>query len=101
MQLSGKAQRVTIYIGEADHYHGQSLYMALLEYLKHEGASGATVTRGLAGFGAHSRIHTATIVDLSADLPIKVEWVDAPETVERLLPQVRKMVDAALAARLS
>ncbi|RIK45152.1 MAG: hypothetical protein DCC55_00425 [Chloroflexi bacterium] len=93
MQLSGKAQRVTIYIGEADHYHGQSLYMALLEYLKHEGASGATVTRGLAGFGAHSRIHTATIVDLSADLPIKVEWVDAPETVERLLPQVRKMVD--------
>jgi CBS domain-containing protein len=93
MQLLGKAQRVTIYIGESDHYHGQNLYMALLEYLKREGASGATVTRGLAGFGAHSRIHTATIVDLSADLPIKVEWVDATETVERLLPEVRKMVD--------
>jgi CBS domain-containing protein len=93
MQLQGKAQRVTIYIGEGDHYQGQSLYMALLEFLKREGASGGTVTRGLAGFGAHSRIHTATIIDLSADLPIKVEWIDAAKTVERLLPAVRKMVD--------
>ena len=93
MQLQGNAQRVTIYIGEANHWQGQSLSMALLEFLKREGASGATVTRGLAGFGAHSRIHTASIVDLSADLPIKVEWVDSAETVERLLPQVRKMVN--------
>jgi CBS domain-containing protein len=93
MQLQGQAQRVTVYIGEGDHYHGQSLYMALLEFLKREGAAGATVTRGLAGFGAHSRIHTATIIDLSADLPIRVEWVDTAATVERLLPDVRKMVN--------
>ena len=61
MQLQGTAQRVTVYIGEANRWQGQSLYMTLLEFLKREGTSGATVTRGLAGFGAHSRIHTATI----------------------------------------
>lgn len=96
MQLQGKAWRVTIYIGESDRYQGKLLYMALLQFLKKEGAAGATVMRGLAGFGAHSRIHTATILDLSADLPVRVEWIDQPETVERLLPQVRRMVDDGL-----
>lgn len=96
MQLQGKALRVIIYIGESDHYQGKSLYMALLQFLKREGASGATVVRGLAGFGAKSRIHTATILDLSMDLPIRVEWIDQSEMVERLLPQIRQMVDDGL-----
>jgi CBS domain-containing protein len=96
MQLQGKALRVTIYIGESDHYHGKALYMALLELLRREGASGATVMRGLAGFGARSRIHTATILALSEDLPLCIEWVDQPEIVERLMPQVRQMVDDGL-----
>jgi CBS domain-containing protein len=96
MQLQGKALRVIIYIGESDHYQGKALYMALLQLLKQEGAAGATVVRGLAGFGAHSRIHTATIIDLSTDLPIRLEWIDQPEVVERLLPQVRQMVDDGL-----
>lgn len=96
MQLQGKAVRVTVYIGESDRYRGKALYMALLELLRREGASGATVTRGVAGFGAHSRIHTATILTLSEDLPLRVEWVDQPEIVERLMPQVRGMVDDGL-----
>ncbi len=96
MQLQGKALRVIIYIGESDHYQGKALHMALLYFLKQEGASGATVVRGLAGFGAHSRIHTASIVDLSTDLPIRLEWVDEPALVERLLPQIRQMVDDGL-----
>ncbi len=96
MQLQGKTMRVTIYIGESDHYQGKSLYMAILRFLKQEGASGATVLRGLAGFGAHSRIHTATLVDLSADLPIRVEWIDQPELVQRLLPHLRQMVNDGL-----
>jgi len=96
MQLQGKALRVTIYIGESDHYQGKALYMALLQLLKQENASGATVVRGLAGFGAHSRIHTATILDLSMDLPIRVEWIDQAELVERLLPRIRQMVDDGL-----
>lgn len=96
MQLEGKALRVTIYIGESDRYRGKALYMALLELLKREGAAGATVVRGLAGFGAHSRIHTATILTLSEDLPLRLEWVDQQEVVERLLPRIRLMVNDGL-----
>lgn len=96
MQLQGKALRVSVYIGESDVYEGKSLQMALLQFLKKEGASGATVIRGLAGFGAHSRIHTASIVDLSSDLPLKLEWIDEPELVERLMPEIRKMVNDGL-----
>lgn len=96
MQMQGEATRITIYIGESDRHHGGHLYMAILELLRREGAAGATVTRGLAGFGAHSRIHTLSIETLSADLPIRIEWVDLPERVERLLPQVRRMVNDGL-----
>jgi len=96
MHLKGKALRVIIYIGESDRYQGRPLHMALLHFLKQEGASGATVTRGLAGFGARSRIHTAAILALSEDLPLRLEWVDQQELVERLVPQVRKMVNAGL-----
>ena len=96
MQLQGKATRVTIYLGERDTFQGKPLYMALLQFLKAEGASGATVTRGVAGFGAHSRIHTASIMTLSEDLPLRVEWVDRAQLVARLMPQVRQMVDSGL-----
>jgi CBS domain-containing protein/PII-like signaling protein len=96
VQLQGKAVRVTIYIGESDRHRGGNLYTAILEFLRREGAAGATVTRALAGFGAHSRIHTADIEVLSSDLPIRIEWIDLPERVERLLPQVRRMVNDGL-----
>ena len=96
MSLEGKAVRVIIYMNETDHYQKKPLYMALLQMLKQEGASGATVVRGLAGFGAHSRIHTMTIVDLSLDLPLRLEWVDRPELVERLLPTIQQMVNGGL-----
>lgn len=96
MQLQGKALRVIIYFGESDHYEGKALHAALLEFLRREGAAGATIVRGLSGFGAHSRIHTAKIVEISFDLPLRLEWVDQPETVERLMPQVRRMVDDGL-----
>jgi PII-like signaling protein len=96
MQMQGKAYRVIVYIGEDDHYRGKPLYMALLEMLRREGASGATATRCMAGFGAHSRMRTSSIVDLSAQLPIKVEWIDNLEEIERMLPVVRTMVDDGL-----
>lgn len=96
MQMQGKARRVTVYVGEDNRYQGRPLYTALLEFLRSEGAMGATVTRGSAGFGARSRIHTANIIDLSTDLPIKLEWIDHPELVDRLLPRVRAMVGDGL-----
>ena len=96
MQMQGEATRITIYIGESDRYHGANLYTAILERLRREGAAGATVSRAVAGFGAHSRIHTANIETLSADLPIRIEWVDLPERVAQLLPGIRRMVGDGL-----
>jgi PII-like signaling protein len=90
MDITGRGIRVRVYFGERDHAPGRllgkPLWSALLEYLRREGAAGATVTRGIAGFGAHSRIHTASLVDLSSDLPLVLDWVDAEERVEQLLP---------------
>ncbi len=99
MQLYGEATRITIYIGESDRYQGGSLYMAILNFLRSEGASGATVTRALSGFGAHSRIRTANIEVLSSDLPIRIEWIDLPQRVDRLLPQLQRMVNDGLILR--
>jgi CBS domain-containing protein len=96
MQLHGDAIRITIYIGEGDRFQGGSLYTAILEKLRREGASGATVTRALAGFGAQSRIHTSNIEVLSTDLPIRIEWIDRAPRVERLLPQIQQMVQDGL-----
>ncbi len=97
--MQGKAYRIIIYVSEDDHYRGRPLYVALLEMLRREGASGATATRGLAGFGARSRIHTASLADLSAALPISVVWVDNYEEIERILPVVRTMVDDGMITR--
>ena len=92
MEIIGLAQKVTIYIGESDKWSRKPLYAAILELLKKEDCAGATVTRALAGFGAHSRIHTATLTDLSADLPLIIEWVDNPARVERVMPHLSEMV---------
>ena len=96
MEIVGTATKVTIYIGESDRWGQKSLYMAILELLKAEDCAGATVTRGLAGFGAHSRIRTASIVDLSADLPLVIEWVDDPARVARVMPRLAEMVSEGL-----
>jgi CBS-domain-containing membrane protein len=84
-----RGARVQVFIGESELEGHTPRYHALLEYLRKEGAAGATVTRGIAGFGANSRIKTAAILRLSIDLPVILTWVDAPERVERLLPGLR------------
>jgi PII-like signaling protein len=96
VEIIGLAKKVTIYIGESDRWQRKPLYMAILEMLKREDCAGATVIRAIAGFGAHSRIRTATLVDLSADLPLVIEWVDDPARVKRVLPRLREMVAEGL-----
>ena len=91
-----EARRVRIYVGEDDHWHGRSLALALVQVLHDAGAAGVTVFRGVAGFGAHGRIHTANLPDLAAPLPMLVEWIDRPEQVERLMPRVEEMVEHGL-----
>jgi CBS domain-containing protein len=94
--IVGEGRRVRIYVGEDDHWQGRSLALAIVQVLHDEGAAGATVLRGLVGFGVHGRIHTANLPDLAAPLPMVVEWVDTPERVDRLLPRVADMVAEGL-----
>lgn len=89
-------QRLTIYIGESDTWHGRPLWQALLEHLAREGFAGATVLRGMAGFGAHSRIKTASILNLSADLPLIVVVVDREDRLAAGLPTITAMVGEGL-----
>jgi CBS domain-containing protein len=96
MQTMGTAMEVLIYIGESDRWGRKPLHMAILEMLRKEDCAGATVIRGLAGFGAASRIHTASIVALSEDLPLVIHWVDLPERVERVMPRLVEMVAEGL-----
>ena len=90
------AQRVTIYLGESDSWRGRSLYLSILETLREAGIAGATVTRAVAGYGAHSRIRTQTVEVLSLDLPIVVSVIDTPEQVERALALISPMVREGL-----
>ena len=94
--MNGQGKRVTIFIGETDQWHYHPAYMAILEFLRREGCAGATVERGLAGFRANSRIKTASLLELSMDLPVVITWVDRPDRVERVLPHIAQMVPASL-----
>lgn len=94
--LSGEQVMVRIFFGESDTWHHQRLETALLERLRREGFAGATVFRGVAGFGANSVIHTTHLLELSADLPVVIEVVDTDEHVQRLLPILDEMLDDGL-----
>jgi hypothetical protein len=94
--IEGDAKRVTIYIGEWDKWHHQSLHTAIVELLRREGCAGATVLKGVEGFGKDSRIHTSGVLRLSQDLPVVVEFVDTAERVDHVLPMIEKMVQGGL-----
>jgi PII-like signaling protein len=90
--LDGDQFLVRIFVGESDRFHHTPLARALLERLRREGFAGATVMHGVAGFGASSVIHTASLVELSSDLPVVIEVIDDEAHVERLLPVLDEMV---------
>ena len=94
--LDGEQVLVRIFIGESDTWHHRPLSEALLERLRKEGFAGATVFQAVAGFGAHSVVHTSHILRLSQDLPIVIEVVDTAEHVDRLLPILDEMVTEGL-----
>lgn len=95
--LEGEGLLLRVFIGEDDRWHGRPLYEAILLRARERGLAGCTVMRGLAGFGAASRIHTAKIERLSLDLPIIIEIVDRAEKVRAFLPEVEEMVSDGLA----
>lgn len=92
MKIEGEGKLLRIFIGESDTWHGKPLYQAIVERVREEGMAGATVTRGIEGFGATSRIHTARILRLSEDLPIVIEIVDTEERIQGIVPVLDEMV---------
>jgi len=94
--LDGQQVLVRIFIGESDLWHHRPLSVALVERLRKEGFAGATMFRGIAGFGARSVLHSTHILRLSADLPIVIEAVDTEERVARMIPILDEMVGEGL-----
>lgn len=96
MRLPEEAELLRIFIGESDRYQGRPLYEAIVLEARKRGMAGATVLRGIMGFGADSRMHTAKILRLSEDLPIVVEIVDSPERIATFLPDLDAMMEEGL-----
>ncbi len=90
------ARLLRIFIGESDTHDGRPLYQAIVEVLRRQGLAGATVLRGIEGFGKSSRLHTAHILRLSEDLPIVIECVDTGDKIENVLPQLDNMIGDGL-----
>ena len=96
MKSEREAKRVTVLVGETDHYEGRALHEAIVSMLHAEGVAGATATRGILGYGSSGRTHSAHLLDLADDLPVTIVFVDSPETVERVLAKLDSMMDSGL-----
>lgn len=97
MKLSGRARMVRIHFGEDDRWHGKPLYEAIVEEARRQDLAGATVYRGIEGYGASSRIHRKQLLT-SSDLPVMVCIIDEDDKIARFLPVLEKMVDEGLIA---
>lgn len=94
--LTGENVLLRIFVGEGDRHGRKPLYEALLELLRGKGVAGATVLRGVAGFGATSVVHTDKLLELSLDLPMVVEAVDTEEKIRSVLPEIEPMMSGGL-----
>jgi len=95
-RLEGEGKLLRIFIGESDRWHGKPLYQAIVERVREQGLAGATVIRGIEGFGADSHLHTSRILRLSEDLPVVVEIVDEAERIDAILPLLDEMVEEGM-----
>lgn len=93
MEKHPDAKLLRIFIGESDKYHGCPLYEAIVFEAKKDGLAGATVTRGIMGFGANSKVHTAKLLEISTDLPLVIEIVDLEERIRAFSARVEEMFE--------
>jgi PII-like signaling protein len=96
MKITGQGMLLRIFIGESDRWQGKPLYEALVLKAREMGLAGATVVRGVEGFGAHSRLHTAKVLRLSEDLPLVIEIVDGEDRIRAFLPTCDAMIGEGL-----
>jgi PII-like signaling protein len=93
---TGPAKKVTVYVIEGQTYHGTACYAAILDYLFFRGISDATVMRGMAGFGTDHKMHSSRLVDLSDQMPIKIEFIETAERVQEVLPKLTEIASQGL-----
>ena len=96
MLLAGKAVKVSIYLNEDSTYHGASTYSGIIDFLFYRGVSGATVLKGVAGFGADHHLHSSNFVEISDQLPMKIEFIESREKVDELLGKLEQMVGTGM-----
>ena len=96
MLSTGKAVKVTIYLSDGAKHHGVPVYGSILDFLFHSGVAGATATKGVAGFGAKHRLHSAHILEISDHLPVKIEFIETRAMVDAILPELEKRAGSGL-----
>ena len=96
MRLHGRASRLTIFIGEDDQYHHKPLYSEIVKRARKAGLAGASVFRGIEGFGASSHIHTSRLLSLSQDLPLAIVIIDDEERINEFVTQLDELIDEGL-----
>jgi len=94
--FKGERVLMRIHIGERDRFQGRPLYQEIVELLRRRGYAGATVHRGIMGFGAHARLHSDRVELLSHDLPIVIECVETEERINAILPELDSMIEGGL-----
>ena len=96
MLQPGKAVKVTIYLSDGATHHGVPVYSSILDFLFYRGVAGATVTKGIAGFGADHHMHSAQLVEISDRLPIKIEFIESREKVDGILGKLEELAGTGL-----
>jgi PII-like signaling protein len=96
MLQAGKAVKVSIYLSEGSTHHGVASYSSIIDFLFYRGVSGATVLKGVAGFGADHHIHSSNFVEISDQLPLKIEFIESQEKVDELLGKLKEMVGSGM-----
>ncbi|MGO9433480.1 MAG: DUF190 domain-containing protein [Terracidiphilus sp.] len=96
MLKAGKALKVSIYVSEGAKHHGVPVYSSILDFLFYRGVSGATVLKGVAGFGADHHMHSASIVEISDHMPLKIEFIETPEKVNEILGKLEEMAGTGM-----
>jgi PII-like signaling protein len=96
MLSAGKAVKVSIYLSEGSTHHGAATYSSILDFLFFRGVSGATVLKGIAGFGADHHLHSSSLVDISDHLPLKIEFIETQEKVDELLGKLQEMAGSGM-----
>jgi PII-like signaling protein len=96
MKVEADAKLVTIYVNSTDQWHGRALYTAIVQLCQEKGLAGASVTRCLEGYGASRHLHTSRLLELSENLPVRIEIVDLPERIEPFLATLEGMIREGL-----